>query len=166
MATRPLAEQLAVQGFFADLAPPDRALIASCGQKRPFAAGDYLAREGDAADQLFWIESGELTIETHVPGRGAVALATLGAGEVAGWSWLLPPHRWTVDLRARVQSQVIALDGVCLRNQCTKDPRLGFELVRRFAGVMTERLRATRLQLLDLYAVPPVGKVGRHALHR
>ena len=43
------------------------------------------------------------------------------------------------------------MDGKCLRNKCETDTRLGYEMVKRFARVMTDRLQATRLQLIDLY---------------
>ena len=46
---------------------------------------------------------------------------------------------------------MVTLDGKCLRNKCDTDTRLGYEMVKRFARVMTDRLQATRLQLLDLY---------------
>ena len=47
--------------------------------------------------------------------------------------------------------RAIAFDGACLRGKCDDDPALGYELMRRFAQVMVERLQATRLRLLDLY---------------
>jgi CRP/FNR family cyclic AMP-dependent transcriptional regulator len=32
-----------------------------------------------------------------------------------------------------------------------QDPRLGYELLKRVAAIMAERLHATRLQMLDVY---------------
>jgi hypothetical protein len=32
-----------------------------------------------------------------------------------------------------------------------EDHELGYELMRRFAGLMAERLHATRMQLFDMY---------------
>jgi hypothetical protein len=46
---------------------------------------------------------------------------------------------------------VVALDGACLRGKCQEDPRLGYELVMRFADVLLSRLDAARLRLVDLY---------------
>jgi hypothetical protein len=47
--------------------------------------------------------------------------------------------------------RALAFDGACLRGKCDEDPGLGYEFMKRFAKIMTERLRATRLQLLDVY---------------
>lgn len=43
----------------------------------------------------------------------------------------------------------IGLDGTRLRQACEKDPRLGYELMRRFARVGTRRMQAARGRLLD-----------------
>jgi len=43
---------------------------------------------------------------------------------------------------------------LCLRTKGEEDHDLGYELVKRVAQVMMERLQATRLQLLDVYGAP------------
>ncbi len=48
----------------------------------------------------------------------------------------------------------MAFDGACLRGKCETDSELGYELYRRFAVVITERLQATRMRLLDVYGDP------------
>jgi hypothetical protein len=48
-------------------------------------------------------------------------------------------------------TRAIAFDGTCLRTKCEQDHDLGYELMKRFARVMIERVRATRIQLLDVY---------------
>ena len=45
------------------------------------------------------------------------------------------------------------LDGKCLRRKCEEDHNLGYEILKRFAHIMEQRLESTRLQLLDLYGV-------------
>jgi CRP-like cAMP-binding protein len=77
----------------------------------------------------------------------------LAAGEVLGWSWLIPPYHWKFDARAIEQTRALALDGKCLRTKCEEDHDLGYELLKRFAQIMEERLQATRLQLLDVYGL-------------
>ncbi len=90
-------------------------------------------------------------MEIHLPQGGSLVLDTIGPGEVLGWSWLFPPYRWHFDARAVDDVRAIALDGACLRGKCEQDPQLGFELVRRFAQLVLDRLQSTRLRLVDLY---------------
>jgi CRP/FNR family transcriptional regulator, cyclic AMP receptor protein len=132
-------------------------LIAGCGRTRGFDAGEYLFRADEPADDFFVIRRGRLALEVFVPGRGQVIVGTHGAGELVGWSWLFPPYRWQFDGRAVEPTRTIAFDGACLRGKCDADPALGYELMRRFALKMLERLQATRFQLLDVYGHTPVG---------
>jgi hypothetical protein len=54
----------------------------------------------------------------------------------------------------------IVFDGACLRDKCEADHDLGYELMKRFAQIITERLQATRLRLLDVYG-PPLAETKR-----
>jgi CRP-like cAMP-binding protein len=92
-----------------------------------------------------------VALETFVPTRGAVTIETLDPGEVVGWSWLFPPHRWHFDARALSLVRATIFDGACLRGKCEADPQLGYDLMSRFAQVVVERLQQTRQRLLDVY---------------
>lgn len=63
------------------------------------------------------------------------------------------PYRWKFDAYALELARAIALDGRCLREKAETDHDLGYELLKRIAQVMEERLHATRLQLLNVYEV-------------
>ncbi len=148
---RTIAELLREHTFFTGLSPHYIELIAGCGHNQRFAANQHLAKEGNAADYFFVIQQGKVAIETHVPQRGSVTLQTLKAGDVAGWSWIFPPYRWVFDAKATEPTLAIVLDGKCLRQKCEETPQLGYDLMKRFARIMAQRLQATRLQLLDVY---------------
>ncbi|MGD0455205.1 MAG: cyclic nucleotide-binding domain-containing protein [Solirubrobacteraceae bacterium] len=146
-----LDELIAAAPIFAGLAPAHLALIAGCASNERFDAGEYLFREGAAAERFFLIRHGAVSLEVDAPGRGALVIETLHQGDVAGWSWLFEPYRWELDARAREPVAVVGFDGLCLRGKCEIDHELGYQLMRRFAASLTERLQATRMQLLDVY---------------
>ena len=137
-------------GFFTGLDPEYLTLLAGCAANVAFSDGAFLFREGTPAEQCFLITSGTIALEITAPGQ-VVTVQTLGEGEVAGFSWLMGAHLWQFDGRAVTKVRAIELDGACLRAKCEADPRLGFDLMRRFARLATRRLQATRLQLLDVY---------------
>lgn len=137
--------------FFKGMADGDVNFIGGCGENRIYNAGDYIARENAPADHFFVIREGRVAVETYLPNFGALCVQTLQDGDIFGWSWLFPPYLWTFDARAVDTVHTIRLDGKCLREKCEEDPRLGYELMKRFARIVTERLQATRLQLLDIY---------------
>ncbi len=146
-----LDELVAESPIFAGLSPENLELIAGCAVNTGFKAGEYLFRENDPADSFYLVRHGRVTLEMFVPGRGSVTIDTVEEGDVVGWSWLFPPYRWHFDARALDLVRAVAFDGACLRGKCAEDHSLGYELMKRFGQVMTERLQATRIRLLDVY---------------
>lgn len=118
-----------------------------------FDAGQFILREGEEANNFYIIRHGKVSLEIFTQDRGPITIQTIGEGEVLGWSWLIPPYHWHYDARALELTRAIALDGKCLRAKCEQDHDLGYELLKRFAYIITQRLEATRLQLLDIYGV-------------
>ncbi len=142
---------LAEHPFFKDLDESFRRTIVGCATNVRFAAGDIFRKEGDEATECYIIRHGRVSLESHVPGRGALTVQTLGPGDILGLSWLVPPYKWRFDARAVELTRAIVLEGDCLRRACEEDHELGFEMLRSFLSVMSQRLEATRLQLMDVY---------------
>jgi CRP-like cAMP-binding protein len=130
-----------------------RHLMLLASGARPFqaGAGDVLAREGEAARAFYLIQSGHITLSARAGARGNIEVQTVGPGEVVGWSWLVPPHRWQFEARARDAVAGIAFDAEWLRNLCEHDQPFGYYLLKHMVIVLAGRLAATRLQLLDVY---------------
>jgi CRP-like cAMP-binding protein len=137
--------------MFHNLEPRFLELITGCASNVRFNEGDLIFREGEQADHFYAIRHGTVAIEVFVPQRGSVNIQTVSAGDVLNWSWLIPPHRNQFDARCLSLVRALAFDGACLRGKCEEDHSLGYELMKRFAEIMAERVRATRLQLLDVY---------------
>jgi CRP-like cAMP-binding protein len=146
-----LGRILAEHPFFKGLEEPYLQLLVGCASNVRFNAGEVIFREGEEANRFYLIRQGKVAVETFAPGRGPIIIQTLGEGELVGWSWLIAPYRWRFDGRAVELTRAIALDGECLRGKCEEDHNLGYELMKRVAHVMEQRLEATRLQLLDVY---------------
>ncbi len=126
-------------------------LIAGCAHNETFEQGAYLMREGDPADCFYVIRRGSVAMETFIPRRGGLTVETIEDGDLLGWSWLVPPYRAHLDVRAQTEVHAISFDAACLRGKCEQDPALGYELMKRFVPVIVERLQATRFRLLDVY---------------
>jgi len=137
--------------FFAGMKEEHMDLLVGCASNVRFDAGQFILREGEEANKFYLIRQGKVAVEVYAPERGSINIQTLGAGEILGWSWLVPPYYWRLDARAVELTRAIALDGKCLREKCEKDHDLAYELLKRFSQVMVENLTATRLQLLNVY---------------
>jgi CRP-like cAMP-binding protein len=148
-----LDEIIASSPVFAGMAHDDLTLIAGCARNVGFEAGELLVREGQPAADFYLVRKGRVALAVHTPERGGLVVDSADPGEVVGWSWLFPPYRWHFDARAAEEVRAISFDGECLRGKCDLDPRLGYELMQRFAQVMIDRLQNTQLRLLDMYGV-------------
>jgi CRP-like cAMP-binding protein len=143
---------LAEHPFFGGMSAEHVHTLAGCAANVTFEPGELLFREGDEAERFYVVRFGRVSVETHAPNRGHLTIETVDAGDVLGWSWLFPPYRCHFDARAETLVRALALDGVCLRGKCERDPAMGYELMRRFAQVVIRRLEATQWQMFDLYA--------------
>ena len=149
-----LSSVLESHRFFQDFSPEVAATVAGCATNMRFEAGEYVFREGGRADKFYLLRDGQVALELNIPGRQPMIVDTLHEGDVLGWSWIVPPYKWIADAHAVQPSRVISLDARCLREKMEQDNTLGYELYKRFVPVMANRLRATRLRLIDLYGLP------------
>jgi len=157
MAIRTLEELISAAPAFSGLADAHVQLIAGCGSNQHLEAGERLFREGTPAERFYLIREGAVALEVDTPGRGPLVIETMHDGDIVGWSWLFEPYRWQFDARATVGTATVCFDGACLRGKCEQDHELGYQLMRRFAALLIDRLQATRLQLLDVYGHAGVG---------
>lgn len=156
MTTATIRELLLEQALLRDLEPADLDLVAGCGVNQVYETDAILAREGGPADCFWVVRQGRAVVEVFGP-AGPIGIETLGPGELIGWSWIVPPYRWSSDVRALEVLHVINIDGACLRAKCDADQAFGYRMMKRFAQVAAERLHATQHRLLDLYGPPADG---------
>lgn len=138
--------------FFIGLDPQYFGLVVGCASNVRFRAGEYMLKEGTEANAFYLIRAGKISLELCSPQHKPIIIGTLGEGEILGWSWLVPPYRTKFDARTTQDTRAIALDGKCLRTKCEQNHDLGYELLKRAAAILSERLECTRFQLLDVYA--------------
>jgi CRP/FNR family cyclic AMP-dependent transcriptional regulator len=142
---------LAEQPFLKGIEPRFIAELADCAFTTQFEADTYICKEGDPADRFYILRGGQVALEVHTVGGQTRTIQTLYEWEALGWSWLFAPYRWHFDVRTLTPVEAIAFDARCLRNKCEQNHDLGYELMRRFAQVLIERLQATRFQMMDVY---------------
>jgi len=155
MADAEVRADLRSSPLFADLDPAHVDRLAAGARRVQLGAHTQIFREGQPAERCWLIHAGRVALEVHTPGDGAIVIATVGPGQIVGWSWLHPPYRWHLDARSVDDVEAFEWDAAALRAQCDEDPAFGYELLRRFTKVIVDRLQATRLQLLDVYGSDP-----------
>lgn len=135
--------------FFKDLEQKHFDFIVGCASNVRFQEGEIILREEEAADKFYLIRCGKVGIFIARP--QTITIQTIEEGDILGWSWLVPPYKYRFSARALEETRAIALDGKCLRGKCEENTDLGYNLLKRLVNVLTGRLEATRIQLLDVY---------------
>src|ERR1700730_7128844 len=123
-------------------------VLAEAASDVTFPARHRLFEDGANAPRLWLVQSGYIALDLHVPGQGRVQIDTIGMGELLGWSWLFPPYKWAFGAVAASPVEAFEFDGRAVRACCASDPELGYELTRRLARVVANRLQATRVRLI------------------
>lgn len=141
--------------FLSGLDPMFFDAFCDCASIRRFASQQQIFHEGGEADHFYLIISGNVALETFVPGCGMVTIQSLGAGDALGWSWLFPPHEWHFTATTHEPTEVISLNAAALRTKAEVDLELHDQLITRVAKTLHQRLLGTRDQLIDLYGIRP-----------
>ena len=121
-------------------------------------------REGDTLVHFYLVTEG--TVEITVPftdpnqvhgvasqltGQVTTAEASLsivGAGDIFGWSGLIPPYKATATAAMLTPGRVVAINTEALREEFATDWQFGYLLMEKAAQVISQRLRDQRVQSL------------------
>ena len=152
-AFRQLKADIAEHPFLRGLSPKHLATLSDFAMNAEFASGKLIFSEGDPANRFYLILEGKVALEARAENGDTVPVQTIGPGDVLGWSWLFPPYSWHFDARAIEPTKAIFFYGTSLREQCQEDSSLGYELMKRAAAIVIERLQAARGRLTDASAL-------------
>jgi len=146
----PLAGAIAAHRFAADLKPEYLKRLAAVAMYRQFERNELIFRDGEPANRFYLICQGKIALKSRGDAESAPLVQVLGDGEVLGWSWLFPPYYWHFSARAVEPTNAIFFYATRLREQCEVDPAFGYDLMKRVAAIVIQRLQITRRQLLQL----------------
>ncbi|MFI2200488.1 Crp/Fnr family transcriptional regulator [Streptomyces sp. NPDC020192] len=142
----------------AALKPAHRERLMCLAHEVSFEAGSRLFEEGRRADRFWIVRTGTVALDLHVPGRRPAVIETLGNGELIGWSWHFPPHLWHLGAETMSPVRAWQFDAEAVRRLCAEDAEFGRAIAVWVGQVVAQRLHASRIRLLDLYA--PYGSGG------
>lgn len=154
MAEQSKVDLLAGEAFFRDLDAEALEFLAGCATERALKQGEVLFRHGQPADRFYLIRSGRITIEVPAIEGPSLEVQSLGSDAVLGWSWLIPPYTWSFQARAKEDTTMLEFDGRAVLERCESNPAFGFELMKRFSALMSERLEAARRKMMDEWNPP------------
>jgi CRP/FNR family transcriptional regulator len=125
--------------LFTELSPGDLGRIADVAIPRAYPRGVRVFHEGDASDACYIVRSGDLRVTTeHSDGR-AIALATLGPGDIFGELAMFDGGIRSASVETLADSELLALPAADVRRLLADHPEISVKLI----VALVRRLRAT-----------------------
>jgi CRP-like cAMP-binding protein len=149
--TDPILSAVQHHPFTQGLTPEHCATLASLARRVNFAGDDLIFREGDERHEFFLLLSGRVSLEIEAQGK-PLRVHTLEGGDELGWSAVIVGRGKHFQARALEPVEALAFDGYALLERCRSDTGFGYKIMHRLLGVVSERLQAARMQVLDMYS--------------
>lgn len=139
--------------FFSGLTMDQIITLAKLADEIEVPARHYLHHEGDELKSFYLILEGEVNVITTLPQKGKeVVISTLGAGDVFGWSGLVPPHSATAGAKTAIPSRLLAFDCEELLRLFAEDCEFGYAMMLKIAQLIRERLNDLRIETIAYIA--------------
>lgn len=134
---------LNVGELFSGISEPTRAALTALAKSEEFAAGSFLYKPGDPADDLFVLDSGRVEFQIGRDERTSPAGFMLKKGETFGWAALLEEHPTRIaTARALEKSTLLRINGKAALTILESDPASGFLVMRRLSALIARFLAA------------------------
>ena len=137
--------------FVAEFREEHVARLATMAKEVHFDEDQVIFHEGDDYSVFYLLGEGMVALELEVPGQ-VLRVQTLYAGDELDWSAVLPHAGKHFQARALSPVTALAFEGHQLLASFKSDPEFGLAFMLRLMGVVSQRLRATQVQLLDMYS--------------
>ncbi len=107
--------------------------------------GIILCQEGARADRLYVLVEGSVAITSREGEEQEINTP----GKILGWSFLVPPNRYTASVTATSPSRFLVIKSPDFYYLIHKEPKMGIKIMDNLAQVVAERLKAPRTKVED-----------------
>jgi signal transduction histidine kinase len=146
--------------LFAEVDDAPLARLAADAEPMHLKAGDQLIREGDPAEELFIVVSGELEIRKR-SGNAEVPLTRVGPGSVQGEIAAFERGRRMASVYAVGEAEALRLPFASVRAMLREDPDVATALLR----TVTSRLRGVEEALRQREKLAALGTLAAGLAH-
>ncbi len=131
-------ERLRSVDIFKGLSDTELEVAAKFCEEELFPAQATLCAEGNRADKLFILEEGAVSIRF---GKGA-NYSIKEPGKILGWSFLVPPNRYTASVITVLPSKVLTIKSPDFYMLVHQDAKLGLRIMDNLAQIVASRMKA------------------------
>jgi CRP/FNR family cyclic AMP-dependent transcriptional regulator len=125
--------------LFSELSREELERISRVSVARSFPAGVRVFHEGDRSDACYLVRSGDLRVTREHPDGRAIALATLGPGDLFVELAMLDGEARSASVETLSDAELLALPAADVRRLLADHPEISVKLI----AALTRRLRET-----------------------
>jgi len=111
--------------------------IAQFFNEETVAAGVSLCEESERADQLYILQQGSVSLSSKKLGQ----LEINTPGKIVGWSFLVPPYRYTASAVTTTPSKLLVIKSPDFYYLIHREPKMGMKVMNNLAQVMASRFK-------------------------
>ena len=139
--------------YFSSISLEQLNMLASIAEEVEFEAGHYFHHEGDDIRKVYIVVEGDISLITSLPQQDKeVVINTMGAGDVFGWTSLLPPYTAGSGAKSASKCKLIEFESAKLREKFEGDYEFGYLMMMKIAQIIRERLDAIVMETLAYQA--------------
>ncbi len=122
---------------FHGLSDEDLGKAASFCQEQSLPKGTVLCEEGARAEKLVILEEGSVSIRF----QKGVNFCIQTPGKILGWSFLVPPNRYTATAVTLVPSRVLVIKSPDFYELVHQETKMGLKIMENLAQIVASRLK-------------------------
>ena len=121
--------------------------IANICSEEKYTKDTVLFEKGEEAESLYILEQG--TLNLVIKNGGSLIYGLTEPGEVFGWSSLVESGVYTASGVCATDTKVVKIEREKLERVFDRHPEVGFKVLKRLAGVISQRLSNAYRDLLS-----------------
>lgn len=133
-----------VSDLLKDLSAEDLEAVMALGEPRKIPKGEVIFALGDEAREAYLVTGGcvNLTLPIQLDGSHRdILVEERVEGQLLGWSGLVPPYRFTLQAKAAVDTELVALPRAAVESLFSREPELGYRVASNLARIIGQRLQ-------------------------
>ena len=124
--------------------------IAAISSEVAAKQGDFVFREGEKADKLYFLLHGSIALRVKLTSRPESVTVSFVSSPYKsfGWSGVVAPHHYTSSAECDEDSNLLIIPANPFIKLLEKNPEHGFIVMKRIAEIIADRLRNSHQALL------------------
>ena len=154
MNNQSISEYLSTHEFLYEFSDDALKFLCDYSSTVEIKKGEVLFLEGETADKFYVVRSGRISLQMPAIIGPTLEIQSLDENQILGWSWLISPYKWNFQTKAEEDSELLQFDGVAILARCNEEPKFGYELLKKFAALMSVGLNTARIKMMDEWNPP------------